>query len=96
MTAPTGQGDDLSVALGQLRSSRQIVDRLVAEERAQLAAELRAARESASLTQQAVADLIGVTRPQVANMETGQGMSVESLIGYAAAVGFRLNLASTR
>jgi DNA-binding XRE family transcriptional regulator len=45
------------------------------------------------LTQEQVANCVGVSRGQIANAESGQALlSVESLIGYAVAVGARLHL----
>ncbi|TFV83128.1 helix-turn-helix transcriptional regulator [Blastococcus sp. CT_GayMR16] len=83
---------ELTDALAHLATARTIADRLVADARVQLVETLRQAREDRGLTQQQVADAIGVTRTQVTNMERGDGMSVEALIGYAAAVGLRLKL----
>lgn len=51
-------------------------------------------REAAGLTQQAVADAVGLSRSSVANLETGrQDMPLSKLQAYAEAVGARLVLA---
>lgn len=64
-------------------------------EHRRLVDELRRRRIDLGMTQQQVADQIGVSRSQVANVETGTGnslFSVETLIGYSMAVGSRLML----
>lgn len=84
----------LADVLQHLATTRDIADRMVATQRADLAGQLRTAREARGLTQQQIADLIGVVRAQVSNIERGEGVSIETLIGYAAAVGLRLTLTS--
>lgn len=72
---------------------RAAADRAIADERTHLLSELATARGAAGLTQQHVADAVGVSRAQIANIERGEGASVETLIGYAAALGLRIALA---
>jgi transcriptional regulator with XRE-family HTH domain len=61
---------------------------------AELARQLRAARQAAGLTQQDVADAVGIiSRNQVTNIENRErGMSVEALVSMAATVGLRVTL----
>lgn len=84
-------------ALAHLATAREIADRMIASERDRLVDELRQVRAASGLTQQQVADVIGVSRAQVANFESHKaGLSVEALIGYAAAIGRRLTFAEPR
>lgn len=63
------------------------------KEHARLVIDLKRRRLELGLTQEQVAVRIGVSRGQIANAETGTHLlSVESLIGYAIAVGAKFVL----
>jgi DNA-binding XRE family transcriptional regulator len=53
---------------------------------------LRERREALGMTQQHVADGIGLSRSQIANIEAGRGISAEALVAYAAVLGASLTL----
>ena len=50
------------------------------------------ARARAGMTQQQVADAMGVTQPAVAKIESGKGLTLRTLKRYAAAVGSSLRI----
>lgn len=61
--------------------------------RRQIGAELRDARLAAGLTQEEVANLIGLDRPSVVRIEAGQvDPRLSTLLRLGAAVGLRLRL----
>ncbi len=62
------------------------------EEEFDLAGVMIAARKRAGLTQQDVAERMGVSQPAVAKIESGKTLRVDTLQRYAKAVGARLNL----
>jgi len=55
-------------------------------------AQIRKARQEASLTQDALARLAGVSRPTVARVEAGMDVSASSIEKMAAVFGFTLCL----
>ncbi|MEM7735664.1 MAG: helix-turn-helix transcriptional regulator [Deinococcota bacterium] len=60
----------------------------------EIGASLRAVREQRGLSQQQVADKMGVSRSRISQIESSEGitLSLEVLTRYAHAVGCRLNL----
>ena len=68
------------------RQVREATDAALAD----LCSALRLRREARGLTQQQVADSIGLSRAQIANIEAGRGTSAEALVAFAAAVGVAL------
>jgi transcriptional regulator with XRE-family HTH domain len=63
-----------------------------AEEMAErLVTTLRYRRQDLGVTQQQVADAIGLTRVQVTNIEAGRGVSLGALCRYAMFVGLELD-----
>lgn len=68
-------------------AAREAADAAIGARMRDLCDTLLTYRNDLGMTQQDIADAIGISRPQVANIEAGRGVSVESLIGYAAAVG---------
>jgi DNA-binding XRE family transcriptional regulator len=63
------------------------------DEHRRLIGELRSRRAELGLSQEEVAARVGISRSQIAMAETGGALlSVETLIGYAIAVGARLSV----
>lgn len=89
---PQSPVDAIAAAMRQANAAREMADQAISAEIVRLCEELRRRREALGLTQAQVATVSGVSRSQVANIESGRGVSVEALIGYAAAVGCRIIL----
>lgn len=86
--------DRAAQAQATIREARLALDEAVGTEVRRLCTELRARREELGLTQQDVSTAIGITRSQIANVEAGRGTSVETLVGYAAAVGWSVRFSA--
>lgn len=83
---------DVRAAVAAIIEARQAVTAVVDSERELLMTALRERREQAGLTQTAIADAIGLSRTQVTNIEADRGASLDAVIAYAGALGFRLTL----
>jgi DNA-binding XRE family transcriptional regulator len=83
---------DVRSAVAAIIKAREAVGAAVDAEREVLMAALRERREQAGLTQTAIADAIGLSRTQVTNIEADRGASLDAVIAYAGALGFRLTL----
>ncbi len=62
------------------------------DEEFSMAEALIRARARAGMTQQQVAEAMGVTQPAVAKIESGKALTLRTLKRYAAAVGSRLRI----
>lgn len=78
----------------QAEAARMAADAVVRREVQRLCAELAAERRKAGLSQQDISDAVGVSRSQIANVEAGRGVSIETLVAYAAALGWTLRFGS--
>lgn len=83
---------DVRSAVAAIIEARQAVESAVEAERGLLMGMLRARRQEAGLTQAAIADAINLSRTQVTNIEADRGTSLEAVIAYAGALGYRLTL----
>jgi len=92
-------GEQEFVTLAQLRRRRPVDEKAVARERDAILAESRAnrlaeVRKEARLTQQQLAERLGVDQPRISRIEHGDLSRIEvgSLAAYAEAVGGSLEL----
>lgn len=86
---------DLRALAEAKRQAEQAFDAAIRADRGRLVTELHDRRTSLGMTQDDVAQVVGCSRSQIANSESGKpnlGLSVEVLIAYAAAVGCRLTI----
>jgi DNA-binding XRE family transcriptional regulator len=89
--------DNFTDILKQRQATASAFRQAVTAERVRLSQRLKELREEAGMTQQEVADVVGVTRPQITNGETGRaGFSFEVIIAYAAVVGAKLDISPTK
>ena len=75
------------------RLEADVIPQLYTDARCDLASQLRAARLSKNLTQQAVADMAGTKRSNISRMESGKyNPSLDFLVKVADSMGMQLNI----
>lgn len=84
---------DMTRKIRQAAEARATADAAVDAACAAMCAQLRDGRQASGLTQQQIADAIGLSRTQVTNMESGKGASLQGTVAYAAALDSHWTLA---